>query len=88
MCCRNRWWIFFQIIQLNQLKEYFNLVNCFYFTRFCTNNSTGFDRFCRSLIPSFTKFDDVLASFIAAVQTKLNIRNRKFEEKIDLRAQT
>lgn len=41
-----------------------------FFTRFSTNNSTGFVRFCNNFTPSFTWFAEVFGSFIAAVQTK------------------
>lgn len=47
-----------------------------FFTRFCTNNSTGFDRFWRFLIPSLTNTDEFFSSFMAAAQTESNQMNK------------
>lgn len=47
------------------------------FTRFWTNNSTGFDRFCNNFTPSFTWSAEVFGSLLAAVHTKAESLERQ-----------
>ena len=73
MRCGNGRWRFLHIIQL-QMRSGWRFCRGDWegreLTRFCTNSSTGFDRFCSSLMPSLINKADFFSSFVAAEQTE------------------